>query len=98
MRLVDRIMIGGAETSFFLDTLKKKIHSDATLATRISASTAEIAATTAEIATKADCAAQVAASVLHESARGRAEIAAGVKKIRGAKELAVAASGNMAEL
>jgi methyl-accepting chemotaxis protein len=98
MQLVDRIMIGGAETSFFLDTLNKKIHSDATLATRISASTAEIAATTAEIATKADCAAQVAASVLHESARGRAEIAAGVEKIRGAKELAVAASENMAEL
>ncbi|HEU4652524.1 MAG TPA: methyl-accepting chemotaxis protein [Steroidobacteraceae bacterium] len=97
-KLVDRIMIGGAETSFFLDTLKKKIHSDASLATRISSSTEEIASTTAEIASKADRAAEVAASVLHESARGRAELASGVEKIRGARELAVAASDNMAEL
>ncbi len=95
---VDRIMIGGAETSFFLDSLKKKVASDVELATQISNSTEEIAESTEGIAQKADQASKVAGAVLQECARGRAEIASGVAKIRGARENAVAASNNMAAL
>jgi len=95
---VDRIMIGGAETSFFLDTLKKKISSDLKLANEISSSTEAIAHTTEGVAANAARASSAAASVLDESARGRAEIASGVVKIQGLREHAVAASRNMAAL
>lgn len=95
---VDRIMIGGAETSFFLDGLKKKIASDVELANRISMSADQIAESTEGIADKADRASKVAGAVLEECARGRAEIATGVCKIRNARENAVTASANMAAL
>ena len=95
---VDRIMIGGAETSFFLDSLKKKIASDVELANQISQSAEQIAASTEDIAGKANQASKVASSVLQECARGQAEISTGVSKIRGARENAVAASTNMAAL
>lgn len=95
---VDRIMIGGAETSFFLDALKKKIASDVELANQISLSAEQIAEATEGIADKADRASEVAGAVLKECARGRAEIASGVEKIRAARANAVAASTNMTAL
>lgn len=95
---VDRIMIGGAETSFFLDSLKKKIASDAQLADAIFHSAQEIADSTEGIAARADQASKVAGNVLRECARGQAEITSGVNKIRGARENAEAASTNMAAL
>ena len=95
---VDRIMIGGAETSFFLDTLKKKISSDLKLANEISTSTEAIAHTTEGVAANAARASSAAGCVLEESARGRAEIADGLVKIQGLKEHALAASKNMAAL
>lgn len=95
---VDRIMIGGAETSFFLDTLKKKIASDAQLANQISTNIVSIAATTEGIAANASRSSAAAGSVLQESARGRDQIASGVAKILGLREHAVAASKNMAAL
>ena len=97
-RHVDRIMIGGAETSFFLDSLKKKIGSDAELADAIFHSAQEIADSTEGIAARADQASKVASNVLHECARGQAEITSGVVKIRGAREYAEAASTNMTAL
>lgn len=95
---VDRIMIGGAETSFFLDQLKQKIASDLQLAGQISGSADSIATTTTEIATKADRASQVAGAVLKESMRGSAELADGVARIRVARDQAVATSQNMTSL
>lgn len=95
---VDRIMIGGAETSFFLDKLKQKIASDLQLASQISGSTDSIASTTAAIATNADRASSVAGAVLKESARGSNELADGVAKIRDARDQAVATSQNMTSL
>ena len=97
-RHVDRIMIGGAETSFFLDALKKKVASDAQLADAIFHSAQEIADSTEEIAARADQASKVAGNVLRECARGQAEITSGVAKIRGARENAEAASTNMTAL
>jgi methyl-accepting chemotaxis protein len=95
---VDRIMIGGAETSFFLDTLKKKIASDVQLANEIAASIMSIAETTEGIAANASRSTAAAGSVLLESARGREQIASGVTKILGLREHAVAASRNIAAL
>ncbi len=95
---VDHIMIGGAETSFFLDKLKKKIVSDAQLANQISVSTDAIAETTEGIAAKALRASGVAGAVLQETARGREAIASSVARICAARDYAVAASKNMSEL
>jgi methyl-accepting chemotaxis protein len=95
---VDRIMIGGAETSFFLDKLKQKIASDLQLAGQISVSADSIATTTAAIATNADRASRVAGAVLQESARGSTELADGVARIRDARDQAVATSQNMTSL
>jgi methyl-accepting chemotaxis protein len=95
---VDRIMIGGAETSFFLDKLKQKIANDLQLAGQISVSADEIASTTAAIATNADRASRVAGAVLQESARGSTELADGVARIRNARDQAVATSQNMTSL
>jgi methyl-accepting chemotaxis protein len=95
---VDRIMIGGAETSFFLDKLKQKIASDLQLAGQISVSADAIASTTAAIANNADRASSVAGAVLKESARGSTELADGVAKIRDARDQAVATSQNMTSL
>ena len=97
-RHVDRIMIGGAETSFFLDALKKKVASDAQLADAIFHSAQEIAESTEGIAARADQASKVASNVLRECARGQAEITSGVAQIRGARENAEAASTNMTAL
>jgi methyl-accepting chemotaxis protein len=95
---VDRIMIGGAETSFFLDKLKQKIESDLQLAGQICVSADSIATTTAAIATNADRASRVAGAVLQESARGSTELADGVARIRNARDQAVATSQNMTSL
>lgn len=95
---VDRIMISGAETSFFLDKLKQKIAEDIQLASQIAASADEIAATTAGIAQNADQASRVAGAVLEESARGSTTLAEGVAQIQAARERAVAASEGMVAL
>jgi methyl-accepting chemotaxis protein len=95
---VDRIMIGGAETSFFLDRLKQKIASDLQLAGQIAVSADSIASTTAAIASNADRASIVASAVRKESARGSNELADGVAKIRDARDRAVATSQNMTSL
>ncbi|UUZ56937.1 hypothetical protein LP419_19650 [Massilia sp. H-1] len=47
---IDDIMIGAAETSYFVDSVKKKIHEDVEIAVRIAASAGEIATSTEQIA------------------------------------------------
>lgn len=95
---VDHIMIGGAETSYFLDSLKKKISHDLQLANQISGSTTAIADTVATIAGKADRASSAANSVFKESTRGRSEIANSVSTIRDARQHAITASEKMSAL
>lgn len=97
-RHVDHIMIGGAETSFFLDQLKKKIGSDADLANQISVSAATIAQATESIAVNAASASRAAGAVVHEASRGREQICESVNMIHAARDYAVAASKNMGEL
>jgi len=95
---VDHIMIGGAETSHFLDSLKKKISTDLQIATEISGSTITIAETVTAIADKADRASSASHSVFQESTRGRHEISTSVSTIRDARKHAVTASEKMAAL
>lgn len=95
---VDHIMIGGAETSFFLDSLKKKIATDLQIANQISGSTSDIAETVTTIAGKADRASRASNSVFQESTRGRQEISSSVATIRDARRHAVTASEKMTAL
>jgi len=95
---VDHIMIGGAETSFFLDSLKKKISTDLQIANQISGSTTTIADTVNAIAGKADRASNASNSVFQESTRGRHEISNSVSTIRDARKHAITASEKMAAL
>lgn len=95
---VDHIMIGGAETSFFLDSLKKKISTDLQIANQISGSTMTIAETVTAIAGKADRASNASNSVFQESTRGRREISNSVSTIRDARKHAITASEKMAAL
>ena len=96
--VVDHIMIGGAETSYFLDSLKKKISTDLEIANQISGSTTDIADTVTAIAGKADRASTAANSVFHESSRGRQEISNSVSTIRDARQHAITASEKMTVL
>lgn len=95
---IDDIMIGAAETSYFVDSVKKKIHDDVQIAVEISDNSAKVATSTQVIADNADRAASVAASVRSESVAGRAEIDQGLERIRSARSAAREAALTMAGL
>jgi methyl-accepting chemotaxis protein len=69
---IDAIMIGAAETSYFVDSVKKKIEHDVQTASDIVASSTQNARTTEKIAANAERAARVAARVRAETETGRA--------------------------
>ncbi|NHZ82718.1 methyl-accepting chemotaxis protein [Massilia sp. CCM 8695] len=95
---IDDIMIGAAETSYFVDSVKKKIEKDVQTAVGIVASAEEVAHTTEQIAVNAERAAKVAAEVRSESVAGRAEVAEGLKRISGARVDAQQAASTMSAL
>ncbi len=95
---IDDIMIGAAETSYFVDSVKKKIHDDVQIAVEISASSEDVAHSTVEIAGNADRAASVAADVRRESVAGRAEIDSGLERIHRATSAAQQAATTMTAL
>jgi methyl-accepting chemotaxis protein len=97
-REIDHIMIGAAETSFFVDTIKSKIGLDVQAANSIVASAEQNAQTTAQIAANAERAARVAADVRSESVAGRAEVEQGLQQIGKARNDAQAASLTMTQL
>jgi methyl-accepting chemotaxis protein len=97
-RSIDDIMIGAAETSWFVDSLKKKIHDTVTTAVAVVDSAGEVARSTEKIALDAERAAAVAAQVRSESVAGRAEADQGLKRISSARDDARLAAGIMAEL
>src|SRR5471032_3534827 len=70
---IDAIMIGAAETSYFVDSVKKKIELDVGTASAIVHSSAQNAETTERIAANAERAAKLAARVRGETVAGRAE-------------------------
>ena len=97
-RAIDAIMIGAAETSYFVDSVKKKVDLDVQTASDIADSSAQNARTTEKIAANAERAATVAAGVRVESVAARAELDQGLQRVNRAREDAQAASTAMLSL
>jgi methyl-accepting chemotaxis protein len=95
---IDAIMIGAAETSYFVDSVKKKIEQDVRTASGVAQSTDQNARTTERIAANAERAARVAAQVRSETVAGRAEIDQGLKRISSARNDAQQAASVMTGL
>ncbi|MGO4381204.1 methyl-accepting chemotaxis protein [Pseudoduganella sp. RAF19] len=95
---IDAIMIGAAETSYFVDSVKKKIEQDVQTASGIVASSGQNARTTELIATNAESASRVAHRVREETVAGRAEADQGLERISTARRDAEAAAETMASL
>jgi methyl-accepting chemotaxis protein len=95
---VDHLMIGAAETSYFVDSVKKKIELDVQTVNGIVASSEENANTTEQIAANAERAHQVASEVRSESVAGRAEVNQGLAQINQARSDAQSASERMLSL
>jgi methyl-accepting chemotaxis protein len=95
---MDGIMIGAAETSYFAETVKKKLDHDVETISGIVASSEQNAGTIRQIAANAEQASKVAAEVRRESVAGREEIDQGLRQIGQAREDAQAASALMASL
>ena len=95
---IDAIMIGAAETSYFVDSVKQKVELDVRTASDIADSSIQNAAMTEKIADNAERAAKVAAGVRVESVAARAEVDQGLRRINNAREEAQGASSNMLSL
>lgn len=95
---IDHIMIGAAETSHFVDTIKNKIGHDVEAANAIVAGAEENSATTEQIASNAERASRVAAQVREQSVSGRTEVDAGLALIGRASQDAQNASATMLAL
>ena len=95
---IDAIMIGAAETSYFVDSIKKKIGDDVETSSSIATATQQNASTTGQIAANAERASTVAHRVREETLAGRAEADEGLRRISGASTDARTAAEVMADL
>jgi methyl-accepting chemotaxis protein len=95
---IDALMIGAAETSYFVDSVKKKVDEDVRTASEIAGSSRKNAQATEKIAANAERAARVAAQVRTETVAGRAEIDQGLQRISSARQDAQSASAVMTGL
>ena len=95
---VDRIMIGAAETSYFVDSIKKKMDRDLQTTEEIVGKAGQTAQATEQIAANAERASSVAADVRSESVAGRAEVDQGLRQISDARQDAQTASEMMGKL
>ncbi|GGX83305.1 methyl-accepting chemotaxis protein [Massilia dura] len=95
---IDAIMIGAAETSYFIDSIKTRIGEDVETSGSIATATRQNAATTGQIAVNAERAALVAHRVREETVAGRAEADTGLSRISGASSAARTAADTMADL
>jgi methyl-accepting chemotaxis protein len=95
---IDHIMIGAAETSYFVDSIKKKIDQDMQTANDIVERSEQTAQTTEQIATNAERASKIAAEVRSESVAGRTEADQGLQQIGNARQDAQTASALMSAL
>ncbi len=94
-KAIDDIMIGAAETSYFVDSVKKQLDKDVQTANEVVASTEQNASTTHSIANSAEQAALVAAEVRQQSLSARAEVDKGLQRINSARDDAHQASVTM---
>jgi methyl-accepting chemotaxis protein len=97
-RELDHIMIGSAETSYFVDSVKKKVDQDVQTTKEIAASSEHNASITAQIAANAEQASKVASDVRDHSVTGRAEVDQGLNQINNARLDAQAALAMMTTL
>src|SRR5476649_2620245 len=95
---IDAIMIVAAETSYFVDSVKKKIELDVQTASGIVASSDSNASTTERIAANAERAARVAAQVRAETVSGREQADQGLRRINAVRSDAQSAATMMASL
>jgi len=95
---IDHIMIGAAETSFFVDSVKNKIGQEVRTVNDIVASAEQNASTTVQIAANAERAAKVAHEVRDASLAGRAQVDLSLNQINNARQDAQAASQMMVQL
>ncbi|SAI04778.1 methyl-accepting chemotaxis transducer [Bordetella ansorpii] len=95
---IDHIVIGAAETSHFIDAIKRQVDRDLHATEQIAARAAQTAQATEQIAQSAADASRVAAEVRGQSAAGRAEVDQGWQRIEQAREDAQSASARMASL
>lgn len=95
---IDHIMIGAAETAYFVDSIKKKVDVDLQTTEEITGRAQHTAHATEQIAANAERAAKVAADVRAESVAGRAEIDQGLQRISNASQDAQSASELMSKL
>ena len=95
---IDRIMIGAAETSHFVDTIRARIGEDVAAADEIAAGSLQNAHATEQIAVNAERASVVAGQARSESVAGRAALERGRHQINGAHADADVASATMGAL
>ncbi len=95
---LDHVMIGSAETSYFVDSIKKKIDLDLQITEDIVGRSRQTAQTTEQIAANAERASKIASDVRSESVTGRAEVDQGLRRISNARQDAQAASEVMTHL
>jgi methyl-accepting chemotaxis protein len=89
---IDHLMIGAAETSYFVDSVKKKIDQDVDTVNSIVAGSEQNTRTTEQIAANAERASGVASTVRAESVAGRNEVDRGLAQINEAHHDAQTAS------
>ena len=95
---VDALMIGAAETAYFVDSIKKKIDTDVGAVGAMVDDAGAVAHSTEQIAANAARAAAVAARVRAESVAGRGDADDGLQRIGSAAGQARAAAATMAAL
>jgi methyl-accepting chemotaxis protein len=95
---VDAIMIGAAETAYFVDSVKKKIDQDVAAVGVMVKDAGVVAHSTEQIASHAQRAVEVATQVRQESVAGRAEVDQGLQRISSAGSQAQNAAATMVAL
>ena len=83
---IDHLMIGAAETSYFVDSIRKKVDQDLHATQDIAARAGQTAEDTEGMAVSAERASRIAADVRSESMAGRAEIKQGLGQISDARQ------------
>ncbi len=97
-KATDKVMIGAAETSYFVDSVKKKIDQDVGTLEDVASASEQNSSATEKIAVNAEHAFKVATEVLATSRSGRDEVARGLSGIKDATQDAQAALVTMQEL
>jgi methyl-accepting chemotaxis protein len=80
-REIDHIMIGSAETSYFVDSIKKNIDQNVQTTKTIAESSGQNSRIMAQIASNAETATKVASTVCNQSVAGRVEVNQGLTRI-----------------